>query len=171
MSVRENGTARASLELLYHVSRELAAALDLRTVLRRVLFLCMQSVHATNGSIMVLDEGGRPVESAIVIGGTLRDQVTDQFKAVYEHGLAGWVARNREAALVPSTAEDERWLRRPDDSVERTGVKSAISAPLMARDHLVGVITLVHPAPYYFQEEHLVLLKAHSGTDQYRITG
>ena len=29
---------RALLELLYHVSREVATALDLRTVLQRVLF-------------------------------------------------------------------------------------------------------------------------------------
>ena len=37
----ENGIARASLELLYEIGREVASALDLRTVLHRVLFLSM----------------------------------------------------------------------------------------------------------------------------------
>ncbi len=33
----ENHTTRASLELMYNISRELASALDLQTVLNRVL--------------------------------------------------------------------------------------------------------------------------------------
>ena len=37
---------RASLELLYEVGREVAADLDLRTVLHRVLFLSMKNVGA-----------------------------------------------------------------------------------------------------------------------------
>ena len=35
---------RALLDLLYHVSREVATALDLRTVLQRVLFEAMRNV-------------------------------------------------------------------------------------------------------------------------------
>ena len=59
-------TTRASLELLYHISRELTTALDLRTVLQRVVFLSMKTVGALSGSIIVLDDHGRPIESAIV---------------------------------------------------------------------------------------------------------
>ena len=52
MDIKEKGeeTTRASLELLYHISRELAAALDLRTVLQRVVLLSMQTVGAMSGS-------------------------------------------------------------------------------------------------------------------------
>jgi PAS domain S-box-containing protein len=68
--------------------------------------------------------------------------------------------QNRRAALVPDTSKDERWLRRADDAVEQTGAKSAICVPLMARERLVGVLTLVHSVPNVFDEEHLELMRA-----------
>ena len=41
---------RASLELLYHISREIATTLDLPTVLQRVLYLSMRTIGASSGS-------------------------------------------------------------------------------------------------------------------------
>ncbi len=159
-NVNENQSTRASLELLYNISRELAAALDMRTVLQRVLFLSMKSVGAISGSILVLDDNEQPVESAIITGARVHDQTTQQLRATFERGLAGWVIRNRLAVLVPDTSRDERWLRRPDDAEERTGAKSAVSAPILARDQMVGVMTLVHPKPGQFTEDHLALVQS-----------
>lgn len=156
----ENQTTRASLELMYNISRELASALDLRTVLNRVLFLAMKNVGASSGSIIVLDENGQPIESALVIGEKVHDQTTQQLRATFERGLAGWVLRNNQATLVPDTSKDERWLRRPDDEVSRTGPKSAVSAPISSRDQVIGVLTLVHPKPSTFTNDHLSLVQA-----------
>ncbi|MEW5871989.1 MAG: GAF domain-containing protein [Chloroflexota bacterium] len=151
---------RDSLELLYEVSREFAAALDLRTVLHRVLFLSMRSVGGVSGSIIVLDSEGQPVDTAFLIVGQTHDRTMLQLRTTYEQGMAGWVAKNRQAVLIPDTSQDERWLHRPDDAHERTGPKSAVSAPILARDDLVGVITLVHPQPQFFTQDHLELVKA-----------
>lgn len=151
---------RASLELLYVISREIAAALDLRTVLQRVLYLSMKNVGAISGSIIVLDENGQPVESAIITGSQYYGETTQQLRVTYERGLAGWVVRNNQAALVPDTSKDDRWLLRPDDAEDHTGAKSAVSAPILAREELVGVITLVHPKPGTFSDDHLTLVKA-----------
>jgi PAS domain S-box-containing protein len=162
MNVQEKGneTARTSLELLYHISRELASALDLRTVLNRVLFLSMENVGAVSGSIIVLDDSGLPIDSAFLLWGKSYDQNALQLRVTFEHGLAGWVARNQQAVLIPNTKYDERWMRRPDDAEDRTGAKSAVSAPIRTRDRLVGVMTLVHPSPGFFTEEHLALVQA-----------
>ncbi len=149
-----------SLELLYNINREIAAALDLHTVLQRVLFLSMKHVGAISGSIIVLDEQGQPVEAAIITGSQFHGQVTHQLRATFEHGLAGWVFRHRQAVLIRDTSQDERWLRRPDDAAERTGPKSAVSAPVIARDQIVGVMTLVHPTVGFFNAEHLALVQA-----------
>jgi PAS domain S-box-containing protein len=158
----EKGTeeARALLELLYEIGREVAAALDLRTVLHRLLFLSMKSVGAGSGSIIILDENNRPVESAFLMPGQDSDTTALQLGITYERGMAGWVARNQQAVLVPDTSKDARWLRRPDDEKERTGPKSAVSAPIMAHEKLVGVITLVHPCPNFFSSDHLELVRA-----------
>lgn len=157
---QDNQTTRASLELLYNISREVAAALDLRTVLQRVLFLSIKNVQAVSGSIIVLDAHGQPVESAIITGLRVHSHTTQQLRIIFERGLAGWVFRNRQATLVPDTTRDDRWLRRPDDAKDRTGAKSAVSAPILAQDKLVGVVTLVHTETGFFTEEHLHLVQA-----------
>ena len=53
---------RSSLELLYNVSRELASALDLRTVLQRIMFQSLKLVGGERGSIVVLDDNGKAVD-------------------------------------------------------------------------------------------------------------
>jgi len=150
---------RALLELLINVSREVATALDLRTVLQRLLFAAIQYVGGERGSIVVLDDMGKPVDATIVYGKQFHDHTTQQLKETVERGLAGWVMQHRKSALVPDTSKDDRWLRRADDSAENSGAKSAICVPLMAREKLVGVLTLVHSTPNAFTEEHLDLMK------------
>jgi NtrC-family two-component system sensor histidine kinase KinB len=160
MGNKDSAATRASLELLYEISHELATALDLNTVLRRVLFLSMKNVGAISGSIIVLDDEGNPVESAIITGAQVHDHTTQQLRVTFERGLAGWVAQHKRGALIPDTSQDQRWLRRPDDAVERTGPKSAVSVPIMARDELIGVVTMVHPRPGFFTQDHLELIQA-----------
>lgn len=152
--------SRGLLELLYHVSREVATALDLRTVLQRVLFEAIRNVGGERASIVVLDDSGTPLDATIVHGQQLHEHTTLQMRETIERGLAGWVVNNRKPALIPDTAHDERWLRRPDDYATQTGPKSAISVPLLAREQLVGVLTVVHSTPNAFTNEHLELMQA-----------
>lgn len=156
----QNEVSRASLALLFEIGRELASALDLNLVLNRVLMLSMRHVEAERGSIVVLDDSGTPVDAAFLIPGCLPDASTLELKTTFEHGLAGWVARRQQAVLVNDTSQDERWLQRPDDAEDRTGSKSALSVPVLAREKLVGVMTLVHPQPGFFSQEHLDLVQA-----------
>jgi NtrC-family two-component system sensor histidine kinase KinB len=150
----------ASLELLFHISRELASDLDLHTVLLRVLQLSMESVEAISGSIIVLDDEQNPVDSAIVYGKQIFNHTNTLLRSTLESGLAGWVMRNRESAVIPDTSSDPRWEKRPDDAPEQTGPKSAVGVPLLARDELVGVMTVVHPTPGTFHSEHGSLMRA-----------
>ena len=152
--------SRSLLELLVNISREVATALDLRTVLQRLLFAAIQYVGGERGSIVVMDDLGKPVDATIVYGKQLHEHTTQQLRDTVERGLAGWVIQRRKAALVPDTSKDERWLRRDDDSADKSGAKSALCVSLMARERLVGVLTLVHSVPNAFTEEHLDLMRA-----------
>src|SRR5215203_5232915 len=49
---------------------------------------------------------------------------------------------------------------RPDDAIDKSGVKSAICVPLLAREKLVGVLTLVHAKPDAFTDEQFDLMQA-----------
>ncbi len=155
---QQRGTQKASLELLYRISREIATTLDLSTVLERVLSLSLKTIGAISGSIIVLDENGHPLESAMIVNDQLLSHTNEQLKATLEEGLAGWVVENRDAVNIPDTSQDERWLRRPDDEV--TGAKSVVAVPIMTRNDLMGVITLAHPKPHYLQKYHLALVHA-----------
>jgi PAS domain S-box-containing protein len=156
----EQDRTKALLELLYNVSREVATALDLRTVLQRVLYEVMQNVGGERCSIVVLDDTDKAIDATIVYGKQVHEHTTQQLRDTVERGLAGWVIRNRKAALILDTSKDERWLMRPDDALDKSGIKSAICVPLLAREKLVGVLTLVHPAPNAFSEEQLNLMQA-----------
>jgi PAS domain S-box-containing protein len=146
---------KASLDLLYSISRELTAQLDLRELLQRILQLTLEAVGAPGGSILVLDEQGEVTEGAIAYGGRVHDHTADQLRDTYEHGLAGWVVENREPVLIGNTLEDPRWLQKPDQQDEET--RSAISVPLVARDRVVGVLTLGRRKPDHFTQEDLAL--------------
>ncbi|HUG34684.1 MAG TPA: GAF domain-containing protein [Anaerolineales bacterium] len=157
---KEQDRTRQLLELLYHVSREVATALDLRTVLQRVLYEAIQNVGGERCSVVVLDDSGKAVDATIVYGEQVHEHTTQQMRDTMERGLAGWVIRNRRGVYIPDTSKDDRWLRRPDDALERSPVKSAICVPLQAREKLVGVLTLVHPTPNAFSSEQLDLMQA-----------
>ena len=150
---------RTTLELLYNISRELTSDLDLRTVLARVLTLSSKYVGAERASIVVLD-GKRPVDAAIIVDEQLKPHTIDQLAGILNQGLAGWVIRQKKAAMIADTSQDERWLQRPDDSASQTGAKSAICVPVIARDQLVGVLTIVHSTPNTFTLEHQALVQA-----------
>jgi PAS domain S-box-containing protein len=148
-----------SLKLLYEISRELATSLDLRVVLQRVLSLSLQTMEGSNGSIIVLDQHGMPLDAAIIVDGEFFEGTVERLKDTLDSGLAGWVLRNLKAALVKDTSQDERWITREDDSGEYRP-KSSLSAPLIARDELVGVITFTHSRQGFFTEEHLAMVQS-----------
>ena len=153
-------TTRSSFELLIGISRELATSLDLHTVLTRILFLSVGNVNAERGSLIILDENLNAVDAAIVYNNQLIPHKVHQLQPTLDKGLAGWVLTNRQAVLVSDTSLDKRWLRRPDDTIERSGPKSAICVPLLTRNQIVGVLTIVHPIPGFFNQDHLELIQA-----------
>lgn len=148
---------REKVELLYDISRKLSSSLDLDQVLSDILALTVPSVGADKGSIVVLDESGRACRQILARKG-LSPPVAEQMVAqVLDKGLAGWVVKHKEGAVVFDTREDERWLVLDED--HRT-TRSVIAVPLLRQDRAVGVLTLSHPEPSRFNEEHLDLLSS-----------
>ena len=150
-----NERTKASLELLYSISRELTAQLDLRELLQRILRLTLEAVGSPAGSILVLDEKGEASEGAIAYEGKVHDHSMEQLRDTFEHGLAGWVVENRQEVLIEDTRKDKRWLRKPDEDEGES--RSAISVPLLARERVVGVLTLVRRQAGNFSQDDLAL--------------
>lgn len=150
---------RASLELLYSISKELNKHLDLGLLITRILDLTATAVGALSGSIIVLDRQERIIEGALVYEGIVTGSAGEQLQHMLEGGLAGWVVRERQAVLIDNTHQDKRWRRSKNAEVDRVP-RSVLSVPLIAREEIVGVLTLVHPQEGNFSNEHLALLTA-----------
>jgi D-sedoheptulose 7-phosphate isomerase len=151
--------SQKSLDLFTAISRELAVELNLRDLLRRILRITLDNMGATSGSILVIGETGRVLEGALVYNGVYQTHAPQYFAEVLERGLAGWVVENRKAALISNTQDDPRWLRRSWDQ-QSGNSRSAMSVPLLADDHVCGVLTLVNSKVDAFTEKDLTLLAA-----------
>jgi NtrC-family two-component system sensor histidine kinase KinB len=147
-----------SLERLSSISRELAAQLNLHTLVERILQRTLEAVGATSGSLLVLDEDGRVSEGALAYGGKIHEHSSQQLKDTYERGLAGWVVEHRQPVIIPDTRLDGRWLRRNDNGTDLES-NSAACVPLLARDRVAGVLTLGHPGESHFDSEDLAFLR------------
>lgn len=152
-------SAESSVEQFSRISQELASKVNLHDMLCRILPMTLNSVGATSGSIVVLDETGKVVDGALAYAGEVRVEAKEQLNDIVQHGLAGWVVENRQAALVTNTADDPRWLPRAWETPDQKP-RSALSVPLLTRDRVVGVVTLVYPEAGRFTMEDLALLTA-----------
>lgn len=150
---------QTSLELILRISRELATTLELEEALSKVILLSMENVGAERASLIAVNKNMEPIVAAIFADGHLVPYTTEQVRTILSLGLAGQVIKSQEPVWIVDTSKDERWFRRPDDAVNKTGAKSAICIALKARDQLVGVLTIVHPKPNFFNQEKFELLQ------------
>jgi len=151
---------RSFLEILYNVSRELAGSLDLHEVLTRVLVLSARNLGAERASLIVLDQTGKPMDTVVLYKGEVTSTDPKFINNVIRTGLAGWVKRNRLPALLADTHQDERWIDLAYDGKVVRDPKSALCVPVMLKDKITGMMTLVHPQVNYFNQGHEKLLQA-----------
>lgn len=146
------------LSILTRMARELRAGLDLEGTLRRSLALALRAVGAAAGSLFITDEQGRLTLAGMIEEDRYRAIDLDVARGVFQAGLVGWVMRQQEALLVNDLDQDLRWLATPALCLKkRPG--SAISAPLVLPNRVVGVITCVHPEKSHFVQSDLDTLQ------------
>jgi signal transduction histidine kinase len=148
------------LHLLNRISDELNSDLDLDNMLQRVLDLTVRHLGAAKGSILLFDEQQRVTNHIL-----MRRDLTEAGKSrvvgrVLSEGFAGWVVAQKQGDIIHDTHTDPRWITFPDQPYDH---RSAIACPLRRRERVVGVLTLVHPEPNFFHQDHLSLLMAIAG--------
>jgi hypothetical protein len=126
-------------------------------LLQGLLLVAAACVGASSGSLVLLDEDGKQLAGALFYDGSVRRSVGEGLAEALERGLAGWVLQNRQAALIPDTQEDARWLRRAWEGVGAPS-RSALSVPVGDDDRIRGVLTLAYPAAGRFTQEDLDLV-------------
>ncbi|MGA3238237.1 MAG: GAF domain-containing protein [Bryobacteraceae bacterium] len=131
------------LRLFQKISRFMVRDMSLPEVLKGVVSLVEEFtecdsclVYLLNGSELVLCASNTPHTSAI---GKVRMQ--------WSEGLTGWVARERRLVAISREAyRDARFKtfgELPEDTFE-----AFLSAPIVARNRVVGVINVQHRQPH-----------------------
>ncbi|MEM6283447.1 MAG: ATP-binding protein [Chloroflexota bacterium] len=142
------------LELLVEVS-QLLTLRDLAEVVDQVMQLAASAVGAAKASLFL--HNGENIDWNYVFTARNLDGADSVrvVNKVMDEGLAGWVVKNKQSAIVVDTETDERWHVFPDDVLV---VRSAICVPLMLDDEVIAVLTLVHPEADHFNDYHLRLM-------------
>jgi len=146
-----------TLDAVYQLTQMIAAEPDPQARLARMLEHMLTYLGAKSGSVLLLDEAGQVSHGLVAYAGEMHAPTAREVHDLFQSGLAGWVVEHRQPALLPSTLDDPRWLRR---AWEQPGdpSRSAVSVPLSLFERTIGVITLVTEPGAQFSQTDLALL-------------
>ncbi len=154
---------KAKLELLYHLAQYLSGPLKRDEVVQRALVEICAGMGAQRAMLAfwLKDKSELVFAAAAGYEAEKLHQSSQEYRLRLGEGLAGWAVARREAVLCPDVTQDPRWKVFPglDD-----WVRTAISAPLIHGEALVGVLNIYSERPHFFNEEHLRLAESAAAT-------
>ena len=141
------------LRLFQRISRLMVRELSFQDTLRDIVSLVTEFTQCDSCLVYLLDGGelslcaaSAPHPAAI---GTVRLKVNE--------GLTGWVARERRLLSISREAyKDPRF--KAFGELPEDGYEAFLSAPLIARNRVVGVINVQHRLPHQHSGDELELL-------------
>ncbi len=146
---------RDRLNVLYTITAELSATLDLDRVLGRALDLLSQAVGAEQGLILLVDPQRERLYKRAALGEDISGPGPEGGLQLNE-GLAGWVVANRKSIVVEDVQQDPRWLQ----VAEFQPPRAALAVLLETSDDVLGVLLLFSTRAGVFNADHLRLVEA-----------
>ena len=140
-----------ALAAIAQINLEIAAAADEKTLLETAVTLTNQHFQLYHTHIYLLDEAGGQLVLA-ASAGEAAAQLLSRNHAIplsREESLAVRAAQTRRALVVRDTRAGTGFLPNPLMSETR----SAVAAPLLARDKLFGVLNIQSRQPNHFTED------------------
>jgi len=141
------------LRLFQKVSRFMVRDMSLQEVLQGVVALVVEFMECDSCLMYLIDKG----ELVLCATDTPHPGTIGKVRLQMSEGLTGWVARERRMVSIPREAyKDARFkyfgeLR--EDSYE-----AFLSAPVIARNKVVGVINVQHRAPHQHTGDEMEVL-------------
>lgn len=126
---------------LMEIARTLASPRDINEILEQIMLQVSRLLNPKAWSFLLVDEDSEELEFAVVVS-----EVSEKLKGMkipQGHGVAGWVAENGEAVIIPDVSVDERFAMEFDQSFSFT-TKSLACVPVKCHDRVYGVIELIN---------------------------
>lgn len=156
---REVQSLRGVLDALQGL-QEVSAGLNMRTdvlfLMNRILESALDSIHASDGSLMLVDEETNELVFVVVYG-----QVGSPllgYRIAPGVGIAGWVAQNKQSVVVQDVHRDPRFSPEVDRAFDFS-TRSMISVPIIFGDDVLGVIQALnkqHGEPFNEADQTLL---------------
>lgn len=144
----------AELDAIYEIGATLTGTLDLDRLIDQILDTAIAQVGARKGCVMLLSETRDYLTIAKARG--LSEEIVAETKVPMGEGISGWVAQENKPRIMLKGVRD-LLSRSPRPREEMT---AALSVPIRARDHVIGVINVsdcIHADN--FDEEDLRILQ------------
>jgi signal transduction histidine kinase len=144
---------------LFQIASTRSVRVSAQNLLEIVVRRAVDSLKAQQASVMLLDDQNHALQTVASYG--VGGEFAEGRRQSASEGVAGWVARNKRALLLPrdaSSLDAEAHLR------PHRHITSSISVPILVEKRCVGVLNINrinHPEP--FSEEQLEILTLFGG--------
>src|ERR1700746_3585637 len=144
--------------VFHELGKALTSSLQLDQVLRTIMEKIDEFLHPDTWSMLLVDEVKQELYFELAIGKNAHGLKDVRIKI--GQGIAGWVAQNQQAVIVPDVSKDTRFFGKVDEKTKME-TRSIVAVPVRYRDHCLGVIELINcVGSEGFHERDLSLLEA-----------
>jgi signal transduction protein with GAF and PtsI domain len=141
------------LRLFQRISRLMVRELSFQDTLRDIVSLVTEFTQCDSCLVYLL-EGG---ELSLCAASAPHPTAIGKVRLKVNEGLTGWVARERRLLSISREAyKDPRF--KAFGELPEDGYEAFLSAPLIARNRVVGVINVQHRMPHQHSGDELELL-------------
>ncbi|MCB9105369.1 MAG: GAF domain-containing protein [Anaerolineales bacterium] len=145
------------LAALNRATRVVASTLDLTTVLEKTIVEVRTMLEVEGTAILLYDANRQDLVFAIT-DGPYPDTLAG-IRLSLSQGVAGWVARSRQPAIVNDVGHDPRFYD-GIDAMTDLSTQSILAAPILFQDKLVGIFEVINKFEAAFNPHDLELLES-----------
>src|ERR1700680_3549349 len=144
--------------VFHELGKALTSSLQLDQVLRTIMEKIDEFLRPDTWSLLLVDDVKQELYFELAVGKGA--QALKDVRIKMGQGIAGWVAQQDEAVVVPDVSKDTRFFSKVDEKTKME-TRSIVAVPVRYRDHCLGVIELINCVERQgFMERDLALLEA-----------
>ena len=144
------------LTIFHDVAKALTSSLDLDSILQTIMDKMAEYFRPDTWSLLMVDEGHDELYFAIAVGD--KAEALKSVRLKMGEGIAGWVAKNGEARVVPDVRRI--LFLQPSGPHDEMGDAIGICVPLRSKLRVLGVIQLVNVDMEQFKDAELFFLQS-----------
>jgi len=141
-ALRTQSESVRAMAMLYHESQKISADTDILQLLGHILDVSLAVLKASDGSLLLQDEGTGELVFAVV-----RGKVTDRltgYRLPKGAGIAGWVVDHLEPQVILDVRHDMRFFPQVDEAFGIT-TRSMVCVPVyLDNGRVLGVIEILN---------------------------